>query len=164
VHLRVYRVDAAGHVTRVFSTYGREDRGSPARTFSMMIKAGEPQPGQEGMVAIGSARPLTRDELLACLRAYRAEGPVTSAASTGPPATASSSPSGGVPTAAPPPLTDVLKTVIDAVGQTADMPDTAAAPLERSAWSIAVGRFTSAERKLSAVSGPQSAKESPDGS
>jgi hypothetical protein len=160
VHLRVYRVDAAGHVTRVFSTYGRDDRGSPAQTFSVMVKAGEPRPGQEGMVAIGSARPLTRDELLTCLRAYLAEGPANSEASVGPAAAPSPAPNGGAATTDPPPLAHVLETVIDAVRRTTDTPDAASAPLDRSAWSIAVGRFTSAERKLSAASGPRSAKES----
>src|SRR5205809_858688 len=30
-HLRVYRVDASGHVTRLFSTYDAADSSSPAR-------------------------------------------------------------------------------------------------------------------------------------
>jgi hypothetical protein len=129
-----------------------------------MVKAGEPRPGQEGMVALGSARPLTRDELLTCLRAYLAESPAGSEASVGPAAAPSPAPNGGAATTDPPPLAHVLETVIDAVGRTTDTPDAASAPLDRSAWSIAVGRFTSAERKLSAASGPRSAKESSDGS
>jgi hypothetical protein len=130
VHMRVYRVDAAGHVTRVYSTYGREEAGSPARTFSTMVKAGDPKPGPEGMIAIGSERPLTHDELLACLRAYLAEVP---APSTPAPAEGASP-------------ADALKAVIEAVDHAADAPETAASPLDRSAWSVAIGQFTSAPR------------------
>lgn len=137
VHLRVYRVDAAGRVTRVFSTYSRAEAGSPARTFSTMVKAGEPKPGQEGMIAIGSTRPLTHDELLSCLRAAMSEPSAGSA----PPADAASP-------------ADPLKAVIDAVGRAADTPETAPAPLDRSGWSVAIGRFTSAPRKLSDDQGP----------
>lgn len=142
-HLRVYRIDAAGHVTRIFSTYGRDDSGHPARTFSMMVRAGEPKPGQERVVAIGSARPLTRDELLACLRDYLAEGPAENPA---PPAAPAAAPDSDMP-----PLADALHAVIDAVGRTADLPEAAPAPLERSSWSVAVGRFVSTANKLSAA-------------
>jgi hypothetical protein len=140
VHLRVYRVDAAGQVTRVFSTYSRDEAGSPARTFSMMVKAGEPKPGQEGMIAIGSTRPLTHDELVSCLRASMPDPPAGSAPA---PVNADA--------AAP---TDALKAVIDAVGRAADTPDIAPAPLDRSGWSVAIGQFTSAARKLSGEHDP----------
>jgi hypothetical protein len=163
VHLRVYRVDAAGHVTRVFSTYSKVDQGSPARTFSMMVKAGEPRPGPEGMVAIGSARPLTRDELLACLRASLAEGPSDSTTPGG--SGTAAAPAGKSPDAAPPVAPgDALKAVIDAVGNAADLPEAAAAPLDRSAWSIAIGRFISADRKLSSAGSPAPAKVAAEGS
>ena len=32
-----------------------DDSGQPAQAFSMMLKAGQPRPGQERLVAIGSA-------------------------------------------------------------------------------------------------------------
>jgi hypothetical protein len=163
VHLRVYRVDAAGHVTRVFSTYSKEDQGSPARTFSMMVKAGEPRPGPEGMVAIGSARPLTRDELLACLHAYLSEDP-SDGMPAGGPGTAAAPAAKSPEAAAPVAPGDALKAVIDAVGNAADLPEAAAAPLDRSAWSIAIGRFISLDRKLSSAGSPASAKVAPEGS
>ena len=109
------------------------------------------------MVAIGSARPLSRDEILACLRAYLAESPAGSA----PPA---SEPEGAASTPSAPSLAAVLDTVIAAVGHAADTPDAPAAPLDRSAWSVAVGRFTSSARKLSAVKSPPPGNESTAGS
>ena len=51
-HLRVYRVDATGRVTRLFSTYDRDDSSRPARTFSMMVKAGEPRRSRGGKVRL----------------------------------------------------------------------------------------------------------------
>lgn len=158
VHLRVYRVDAAGHVTRVFSTYGREDRGSPARTFSMMVKAGEPRPGAEGIVAIGSARPLTRDELLSCLRAALGESPAPAGAAIAPNA---DDPGGAAATL---PAPNALQSVIDAVANATDTPETAPAPLDRASWSVAVGRFVSSDRKLSAAGGARTEKRAPEGS
>jgi len=71
------RVDAAGHVTRVFPTYNRDEHGPPARASSMMVKAGGPQPGPEGRIATGRARPLTRHALRTGLRAH--EGDVVGA-------------------------------------------------------------------------------------
>lgn len=114
------------------------------------------------MVAIGSARPLTRDELVACLRAYLAEGPSDSAPPTAPLTSLSGKP--GETAVAMPPLAGVLQTVIAAVGQTADTLDAPSAPLDRSAWSIAVGRFVSAERKLSAAPEPRAARTAAAGS
>jgi hypothetical protein len=143
-HLRVYRVNAAGQVTRVFSTYGREEGARPARSFSLMLKAGEPRPGQERVVAIGSARPLTQDELLACLRDYLVEGPFESLA---PPTDAPAAPEDSGADDAPPPLADALQAVITAVGRAADMPGAAPAPLDRSAWTVTVGRFLSNPRR-----------------
>jgi hypothetical protein len=144
VHLRVYRVDPAGRVTRVYSTYGRDSAGSPARTFSTMVKAGEPKPGPEGMIAIGSTRPLTQDELLACLRSYMGEAGAGGPAPSDPPA-------------------DALKAVIAAVTSAPDAPEAAAAPLDRSGWSIAVGQFTSAARKVSDDRNPPASEGQPAG-
>jgi hypothetical protein len=155
-HLRVYRVDATGHVTRLFSTYDRAQTSRPARSFGMMLQAGLPRPGQERVVAIGSARPLTRDELLSCLRKYVADAPTENPVPS--PAVAPDAPETGAapdPTAGPLPLIDALQAVIDAVGRTGDLADGLPAPLERSSWSIAVGRFVSTPKSLqqSAVSG-----------
>jgi hypothetical protein len=158
VHLRVYRVDAARHVTRVFSTYSREDSGHPARTFSMMVKAGEPQPGPEGMIAIGSARPLTRDELLTCLRDYLSENPADVPAGSAP---ASVSATGTSSSTQPLPLADLLQAVIEAVGRAADLPADTPGTLDRSSWSVAVDRFVSTDPKLSAAGGASSASDSP---
>jgi hypothetical protein len=154
-HLRVYRVDAAGRVTRLFSTYSHEDSSQPARSFSMMVKAGQPGPGQERVVAIGSARPLSRDELLDCLRSYLTEGPSENPA-PGPEPAAQPSEDTPVPSPAPAPLlplADALRAVIAAVGRGGDLP-AGMAGLERSAWSVAVGRFVSRPKGLqqSAVS------------
>jgi len=154
-HLRVYRVDAAGHVTRIFSTYGREDTGHPARSFSMMLKAGESRPGSERVVAVGSARPLSRDELLSCLRDYLAEAPAESPA----PAAGAAPPAGDTL-----PLADALKAVSDAISRAGDMPQAAAPPLDRAAWSIAVGRFVSTPSKVSALGEPRAAKRAAGGS
>jgi hypothetical protein len=152
-HLRVYRVDPSGQVTRIFSTYGREETGQPARSFSMMLKAGEARPGSERVVAVGSARPLSREELLSCLHDYMSEGPVERPA----PAASVAPPIGDTI-----PLADALKAVSDNISHAGDMPDAAAPPLDRAAWSIAVGRFVSMPSKVSARTEPQAAPGAAD--
>jgi hypothetical protein len=162
-HLRAYRVDAAGRVTRLFSTYSHEESSEPARSFSMMVKAGQPRPGQERVIAIGSARPLTRDELLDCLRSYLGEGPSENPA---PGAEAASGPAEGAPattpaSSAPMPLAQALRAVIDAVSRGGDLP-AGMAGLDRSAWSVAIGRFVSTPRTLQqSAAGRQPVEEGP---
>ena len=81
-----------------------------------------------------------------------AEGPVENP--TPAPTTADSGTAAGA-TAAPLPLAEALRAVMDAVGRTGDLP-AGAAGLDRASWSVAVGRFISSPKSYqqSAVSDP----------